>query len=227
MQRARSAPLRCATAAASLALCQLIVTNHCCAPRAFRASHAGRLNAARPPHVPPPQLLQDVRAVRASCSLGPDGQLDLACMVTQLQDLGYACYLKHNNPGGCCSERCCCRGRRWRRCTGMHGCMPPASCAWCTCSVCTRYTQCPCPPAPALRAADPGHRHNVHSSCLEKLRHEYVMCAGRADGSLGHWCMVDPRFREQFAIAQPTAAYDRLLKVGFEGLGGLGVVGGR
>lgn len=103
-------------------------------------------------------LLQDMRTLRTTCQLQPDGQLDLPSLVTELQDLGYACYLKQNNP------------------------------------------------------ADPGHRHNVQPSCLEKLRHEYIMCAGRADGSLSHWCMVDPRFREQFAIAQPTPAYDCLLK---------------
>ncbi|KAL4437226.1 hypothetical protein ABPG75_004365 [Micractinium tetrahymenae] len=103
-------------------------------------------------------LLQDVRALRATCQVHPDGQLDLECLVDQLHDLGYACYLKHNNP------------------------------------------------------ADPGHRHNIQPSCLEKLRHEFIVVAGRADGSLSHWCLVDPRFREQFAIAQPTPTYDRLLK---------------
>lgn len=47
------------------------------------------------------QLLQDVRALRATCQVQPDGQLDLECLVDQLHDLGYACYLKHSNPGGC------------------------------------------------------------------------------------------------------------------------------
>lgn len=103
-------------------------------------------------------LLQDLRALRSTCSRQPDGQLDLSSLVSQLQDLGYACYLKRNNP------------------------------------------------------ADPGHRHKVDPSCLEKLRHEYIMCAGRTDGSLTHWCLVDPRFRDQFAIAQPTPTYDRCLK---------------
>ncbi|EFN53007.1 hypothetical protein CHLNCDRAFT_58711 [Chlorella variabilis] len=103
-------------------------------------------------------LLQDLRALRPTCCRTPDGQLDLSALVTQLQGLGYACYLKRNNP------------------------------------------------------ADPAHRHNVQASCLEKLRHESIVCAGRRDGSLAHWCVVDPRFREQFAIAQPTPAYDRCLR---------------
>ncbi|KAI3424899.1 hypothetical protein D9Q98_008283 [Chlorella vulgaris] len=103
-------------------------------------------------------LLQDMRALRSTAQRQPDGQLDLSSLVTQLQDLGYACYLKRNNP------------------------------------------------------ADPGHRHNMQAGCLEKLRHEFIMCAGRADGSLAHWCLVDPRFRDQFGIGQPTAVYDRCLK---------------
>lgn len=175
------------------------------------------------------QLLQDVRALRASCQVQPDGQLDLECLVDQLHDLGYACYLKHNNPGGCWPHG------RWRRCR-LCGCprslRRPLAVGWALTSGCmpARRPTCfaPAPPReeprtpdaasvpalPAVRAAaDPGHRHNIQPSCLEKLRHEFVVVAGRADGSLSHWCLVDPRFREQFAIAQPTAVYDRLLKV--------------
>ena len=58
----------------------------------------------KPPPLPPPlplpvQLLQDVRAVRAACCSTFDGQLDLGLLVTHLQGLGYACYVKRNNPG--------------------------------------------------------------------------------------------------------------------------------
>ena len=45
------------------------------------------------------QLLQDLRALCSTAQRQPDGQLDLSSLVVQLQDLGYACYLKRNNPG--------------------------------------------------------------------------------------------------------------------------------
>jgi hypothetical protein len=67
-------------------------------------------------------LLQDLRALRSTAQRGPDGQLDLAALVAALQGLGYACYLKRNNPGA----RSCSLGR-----TGVapmdrvhaHGCL--------------------------------------------------------------------------------------------------------
>jgi uncharacterized protein (TIGR01615 family) len=43
--------------------------------------------------------------------------------------------------------------------------------------------------------------------CLEVVRHAFIACAGRADGSAAHACLVDPAFREQFEVGQPTAAY--------------------
>ena len=48
--------------------------------------------------LPAPQLLQDVRELRACCSLA-DGHLDLAALVSHLRELGYDCALKRNNPG--------------------------------------------------------------------------------------------------------------------------------
>jgi uncharacterized protein (TIGR01615 family) len=39
------------------------------------------------------------------------------------------------------------------------------------------------------------------------VRHAFIACAGRADGSAAHACLVDPAFREQFEVGQPTAAY--------------------
>ena len=90
-------------------------------------SQAGRLPAkhqppANSPPLPPPlplpvQLLQDVRAVRASCCSTFDGQLDLGLLVTHLQGLGYACYVKRNNPGA----------RLWRNiggCASFRDCLP-------------------------------------------------------------------------------------------------------
>lgn len=44
-------------------------------------------------------------------------------------------------------------------------------------------------------------------TCLEKLRHEFLVCTGRSDGSLQHHCLIDPQFRDQFAIGQPTDQY--------------------
>lgn len=31
---------------------------------------------------------------------------------------------------------------------------------------------------------DPGYRHNIDKGCLEKLRHLYIVCHGRRDGSV-------------------------------------------
>ena len=58
-------------------------------------------------------------------------------------------------------------------------------------------------------AAQPGGDR----ACLEKLRHAFLLCAGKSDGSLTHECVVDPRLREQFAVAHPTPAYESLLRV--------------
>lgn len=60
----------------------------------------------------PTQLLQDLRALRPACSL-PDGELDLSALVAGLQERGYACHMKQNNPGAV-SAPCRC-GRSWQR----------------------------------------------------------------------------------------------------------------
>lgn len=51
----------------------------------------------------------------------------------------------------------------------------------------------------------------VDGACLEKLRHSFVVCSGRRDGSATHYCIVDPQFRDQFRIGQPTEAYEAML----------------
>jgi len=62
---------------------------------------------------------------------------------------------------------------------------------------------------------DPGQRTaamaDMDHSCLEKLRHEFIVCTGRADGSVHHYCLVDPRFMDQFALGQPTTGYGSIL----------------
>lgn len=56
------------------------------------------------------------------------------------------------------------------------------------------------------------HVHFDPASILEKLRHEYLLCTGRSDCSLKHdGCVIDPRFKEQFVIGHPTAAYEKML----------------
>eukprot|EP00887_Chlorella_sp_A99_P005466 scaffold1.g5466.t1 len=54
----------------------------------------------------------------------------------------------------------------------------------------------------------------VERSCLEKPRHSYIVCEGRAGkGGGAHTpCLADPAFREQFALAQPTRGFENLLK---------------
>lgn len=57
-------------------------------------------------------------------------------------------------------------------------------------------------------------------SCLQQLRHRFIVCIGvrpSCDAEpqyLAEPLVVEPRFREQFAIAHPTAAYEAMLQVG-------------
>lgn len=56
-------------------------------------------------------------------------------------------------------------------------------------------------------------------SCLQNLRHRFIVCLGwrsSVDGEpeyLPEPLVVEPRFREQFAIAHPTTQYQELLQV--------------
>lgn len=134
-----------------------------------------------PRHLFAPQLLQDVRELRVSCSLA-DGHLDLAALVGQLRELGYDCTLKHNNPGEAHPH-----SNTQQRCHECR-CWPAMQCTtqWQALGPQPRPTQRVLHPT-TCPAADPNHRHNVQPSCLEKLRHEFIVCLGRADGSLSHW----------------------------------------
>lgn len=67
----------------------------------------------------------------------------------------------------------------------------------------------------ALATSSPAHTHGsgqLDQGCLEKLRHTFLLCFGRIDGSFRHNCVVDPRLREQFHVGHPTPAYSLLLK---------------
>lgn len=69
-----------------------------------------------------------------------------------------------------------------------------------------------------LPDSQPGTSQGTHGSavdgtCLEKLRHTFIVCSGRSDGSITHYCLVDPQFRDQFRIGQPTPAYETVLGV--------------
>lgn len=61
-------------------------------------------------------------------------------------------------------------------------------------------------------------RNKTPRSCLQNLRHRYIVCLGvrgAGDGEpayLPEPLVVEPRFREQFTIAHPTPAYEALLQ---------------
>jgi hypothetical protein len=62
-------------------------------------------------------------------------------------------------------------------------------------------------------------RSKTPRSCLQNLRHRYIVCLGVrscGDGEpsyLPEPLVVEPRFREQFTIAHPTTVYEALLQV--------------
>jgi hypothetical protein len=62
-------------------------------------------------------------------------------------------------------------------------------------------------------------RSKTPRSCLQNLRHRYIVCLGvreAADGEASYLpepLVVEPRFREQFSIAHPTPEYEALLQV--------------
>lgn len=62
-------------------------------------------------------------------------------------------------------------------------------------------------------------RGKTPRSCLQNLRHRFIVCLGvrsAADGEpayLPEPLVVEPCFREQFTIAHPTPEYEALLQV--------------
>lgn len=78
-------------------------------------------------------------------------------------------------------------------------------------------------------------RSKTPRSCLQSLRHKFIVCLGvRSDDDevvyLPQPLVVEPRLRETFAIAHSTPQYEALLQVcvlvGGWGLGGVGSVWG-
>ena len=51
------------------------------------------------------------------------------------------------------------------------------------------------------------------AKCLELLRHEFLLCSGRLDGSSDHQCLIDPQFRDQFSLGKHNKEYEKLLEV--------------
>jgi uncharacterized protein (TIGR01615 family) len=130
-------------------------------------------------------LLQDVQALRGHCSTA-DGEVDLMRMAQKLCRLGYACSLQCNDPAA--------------------------------------FSDSSSNNNPATMS-DLGDKSTtninnaststgvVDSSCLEKMHHSFIICTGRSDRTISHYCLVDPHFRDQFRIGQPTDSYESVLKV--------------
>ena len=53
---------------------------------------------------------------------------------------------------------------------------------------------------------------NTDRKCLELLRHEFIICNGKLDGSLEHQCVIDPQFRDQFLLGKHNVEYENLLR---------------
>lgn len=53
---------------------------------------------------------------------------------------------------------------------------------------------------------------NTNTKCLELLRHEFIICDGKLDGSVEHQCVIDPQFRDQFLLGKHNVEYEDLLR---------------
>lgn len=53
---------------------------------------------------------------------------------------------------------------------------------------------------------------NTDTKCLELLRHEFIICDGKLDGSVEHQCVIDPQFRDQFLLGKHNVEYENLLE---------------
>jgi len=130
-------------------------------------------------------LLQDAQALRAHCSKA-DGEVDLMRMAQELCRLGYACTLQCNDPAAFSDSF---RNNNAATTSGIGN--------------------------------KSGTNNNnaitstgvVDSTCLEKLHHSFIICTGRSDRTFAHYCLVDPHFRDQFRIGQPTESYKSILQV--------------
>lgn len=50
------------------------------------------------------------------------------------------------------------------------------------------------------------------TKCLELLRHEFLLCSGKLDGTTDHQCLIDPQFRDQFLLGKHNQQYETLLQ---------------
>ncbi len=131
------------------------------------------------------ELLQDVQALREDCSRA-DGEVDLMRMAQELCRLGYACSLQCNDPAAF-SDSFSTSTNKTTSGTTSTG-------------------------AGGMTSTSSGTAV-VDSTCLEKLHHSFIICTGRSDRTVAHYCLVDPHFRDQFRIGQPTESYDIVLSV--------------
>lgn len=70
-----------------------------------------------------------------------------------------------------------------------------------------------CVESPGLAEASNYGPEGEDSRCLELLRHEFLICNGRLDGTSDHHCLIDPQFRDQFLLGKHNAEYEDLLKI--------------
>jgi uncharacterized protein (TIGR01615 family) len=134
------------------------------------------------------ELLQDVQALREQCSRA-DGEVDLMRMAQELCRLGYACSLQCNDPSAFADSFSNTSNNNSTKANG------------------TSYS------TTAINGGNGTSSAVVDSTCLGKLHHSFIICTGRSDRTVAHYCLVDPHFRDQFRIGQPTESYEFVLSV--------------
>lgn len=70
-----------------------------------------------------------------------------------------------------------------------------------------------CVESPGLAEASNYGPEAEDTRCLELLRHEFLICNGRLDGTSDHQCLIDPQFRDQFLLGKYNEEYEHLLKI--------------
>lgn len=68
-----------------------------------------------------------------------------------------------------------------------------------------------CVESPGLGESSNYGNEGDDTRCLELLRHEFILCSGKLDGSSDHQCLVDPNFRDQFLLGKHNKEYETLL----------------
>lgn len=157
------------------------------------------------PHFPPwPQLLQQLQRLRsAACAGSPNSSSTAGGLLSGgsgHSDDAAACVLAHDTP-----------------CSGPFGVVLDEA------GLDVEAMACELLAGGYLVQVRDGaqqqERNKTPRSCLQNLRHRYIVCLGvrsAGDGEpayLPEPLVVEPRFREQFTIAHPTPAYEALLQV--------------